>query len=161
MVDNPHGKGVTFTIRSAPVGYAAEYIIFTACARLNMCISPLMFKCILYHFPAGLWAASSIRFHPHYNHNLRILFVSVVMLSTHFLSPFYSLTSRPHTYKEIDLIFTRVFITYRFVIPNYLSSFINILPWCTRDRFFNPIQPCITQRSNVFWRKVFINQIPA
>ena len=26
MVDNPHGKGVTFTIRSAPVGYAAEYL---------------------------------------------------------------------------------------------------------------------------------------
>ena len=26
MVDSPHGKGVTFTIRSAPVGYAAEYL---------------------------------------------------------------------------------------------------------------------------------------
>ena len=26
MVDSPHGKEVTFTIRSAPVGYAAEYL---------------------------------------------------------------------------------------------------------------------------------------
>ena len=26
MVDSPHGKGVTFTIRSRPVGYAAEYL---------------------------------------------------------------------------------------------------------------------------------------
>ena len=65
------------------MGHAAEYLIITACARLNMCISPLMFKCILYHFPAGLWAATSIRFHPHYNHNLRILFVSVIMLLRH------------------------------------------------------------------------------
>ena len=48
MVDSPHGKGVTFTIRSAPVGYAAEYLVL-ASLRLRMCISPLMSNCILYH----------------------------------------------------------------------------------------------------------------
>ena len=37
MVDNPHGKGVTFTIRSAPVGYAAEYLIFASSAVFLFC----------------------------------------------------------------------------------------------------------------------------
>jgi len=52
MVDSPHGKGVTFTIRSAPVGYAAEYLTRGKFATQRMGRFPLMsICCILYHFP--------------------------------------------------------------------------------------------------------------
>ena len=47
MVDSPHGKGVTFTIRSAPVGYAAEYPI----TEFSWVFSPIK-RLILYHFHA-------------------------------------------------------------------------------------------------------------
>ena len=51
MVDNPHGKGVTFTIRSRPVGYAAEYLTRGTFSAIPMGSFPLMFiYCILYHF---------------------------------------------------------------------------------------------------------------
>ena len=51
MVDSPHGKGVTFTIRSAPVGYAAEYLTRGAFPAIPMGSFPLMsIYCILYHF---------------------------------------------------------------------------------------------------------------
>ena len=44
MVDSPHGKGVTFTIRSAPVEYAAEYFTSERCDGLSiiglLCIIP-------------------------------------------------------------------------------------------------------------------------
>ena len=51
MVDSPHGKGVTFTIRSASVGYAAEYLTRGRFAAIPMGSFPLMFiYCILYHF---------------------------------------------------------------------------------------------------------------
>ena len=51
MVDSPHGKGVTFTIRSAPVGYAAEYLTCGTFPAIPMGSFPLMFiYCILYHF---------------------------------------------------------------------------------------------------------------
>ena len=49
MVDSPHGKGVTFTIRSAPVGYAAEYLTRDAFAAIPMGFTLLMFMRILYH----------------------------------------------------------------------------------------------------------------
>ena len=47
----PHGRKhiSSLKIRSAPVGYAAEYLIL-ASLRLRMCISPLMLCRILYHF---------------------------------------------------------------------------------------------------------------
>ena len=52
MVDSPHGKGVTFTILSRPVGYAAEYLTRGAFPAIPMGRFPLMFiYCILYHFP--------------------------------------------------------------------------------------------------------------
>ena len=38
--------------RSAPVGYAAEYLILASLC-LHMCISPLMLYRILYHFPGN------------------------------------------------------------------------------------------------------------
>ena len=51
MVNSPHGKGVTFTIRSAPVGYAAEYLTRSGFTALTMGCFPLMsICCILYHF---------------------------------------------------------------------------------------------------------------
>ena len=51
MVNSPHGKGVTFTIRSAPVGYAAEYLACGSFAAIPMGRFPLMsIYCILYHF---------------------------------------------------------------------------------------------------------------
>ena len=51
MVDSPHGKGVTFTIRSRPMGYAAEYLTRGSFAAIPMGRFPLMFiYCILYHF---------------------------------------------------------------------------------------------------------------
>ena len=52
MVDSPHGKGVTFTIRSAPVGYAAEYLTRGRFSAIPMGL-PLLVSicCILYHFP--------------------------------------------------------------------------------------------------------------
>ena len=49
MVDSPHGQGVTFTIRSAPVGYAAEYLTYGSFAALTMGLTLLMFMRILYH----------------------------------------------------------------------------------------------------------------
>ena len=42
MVDSPHGKGVTFTIRSAPVGYAAEYLTCGSLVAIPMGFSLLM-----------------------------------------------------------------------------------------------------------------------
>ena len=52
MMDNPHGKGVTFTICSAPVGYAAEYLTRGRFSAIPMGFSLLMsICCILYHFP--------------------------------------------------------------------------------------------------------------
>lgn len=51
MVASPHSKGVTFTIRSAPVGYAAEYLTRGTFATIPMGSFPLMsIYCILYHF---------------------------------------------------------------------------------------------------------------
>ena len=49
MVDSPYGKGVTFTIRSAPVGYAAEYPI----AKFSWVFSPIQ-RLILYHLSLTL-----------------------------------------------------------------------------------------------------------
>ena len=49
MVDSPHGKGVTFTIRSAPVGYAAEYLTRGPFATLDRGCFSLMPMRILYH----------------------------------------------------------------------------------------------------------------
>ena len=49
MVDSPHGTGVTFTIRSAPVGYAAEYLTCGSFAALTMGFSLHMFMRVLYH----------------------------------------------------------------------------------------------------------------
>ena len=49
MVDSPHGKGVTFTIRSRPVGYAAEHLTCGEFSALTMGFSLLMFMRILYH----------------------------------------------------------------------------------------------------------------
>ena len=51
MMDNHHGKEVLFAIRSAPVGYAAEYLTCGAFAAIPMGSFPLMsMNCILYHF---------------------------------------------------------------------------------------------------------------
>ena len=53
MMDNHHGKEVLFAIRSAPVGYAAEYLTCGAFAAIPMGSFPLMsMNCILYHFPS-------------------------------------------------------------------------------------------------------------
>ena len=49
MVDSPHGKGVTFTIRSAPVGYAAEYLTCGSLVAIPMGFSLHMFMRVLYH----------------------------------------------------------------------------------------------------------------
>ena len=49
MVDSPHDKGVTFTIRSRPVGYAAEYLTRGSFAAIPMGFSLLMIMRILYH----------------------------------------------------------------------------------------------------------------
>ena len=49
MVDSPHDKGVTFTIRSRPVGYAAEYLTCGTFAALDRGCFSLMFMRILYH----------------------------------------------------------------------------------------------------------------
>ena len=52
MVDSPHGKGVTFSIRSRPMGYAAEHLTRGGFVALTMGFSLLMsICCILYHFP--------------------------------------------------------------------------------------------------------------
>ena len=52
MVDSPHDKGVTFTIRSASVGYAAEYLTRGTVTAIPMGFPLLMYvNCILYHFP--------------------------------------------------------------------------------------------------------------
>lgn len=49
MADSPHGKGVTFTIRSAPVGYAAEDLTCGPFTAIPMGCLTLMFMRILYH----------------------------------------------------------------------------------------------------------------
>ena len=49
MVDSPHGKGVTFTTRSAPVGYAAEYLTCGSLVAIPMGFSLHMFMRVLYH----------------------------------------------------------------------------------------------------------------
>ena len=46
---SPHGKGVTFAIRSAPVGYAAEYLTCGSLVAIPMGFSLHMFMRVLYH----------------------------------------------------------------------------------------------------------------
>ena len=48
MVDSAHGKGVTVTIRSRPVRYAAEYLTRGEFPALTMGLTLLMFMLILY-----------------------------------------------------------------------------------------------------------------
>ena len=45
----PHGKEVLFALRSAPVGYAAEYLTCGEFPALTMGFSLLIFIRILYH----------------------------------------------------------------------------------------------------------------
>ena len=54
MVDSPHGKGVTFTIRSAPVGYAAEYPILAFSRPNKSRLLPMFIWLILYHLSLTL-----------------------------------------------------------------------------------------------------------